>query len=293
MKVLLTGANGQVGRCTRDVYAGSGHELKALGRDALDIGDADAVAQTVKAFCPDVIINAAAYTAVDKAESEPELAYAINVAGPANLADAAAEVEAVLIHISTDYVFDGTAHVPYSEGDETNPQGVYGQTKLDGEREVQRRCDRHIILRTAWVFSEYGNNFVKTMLRLGKERSELGVVADQIGCPTYAGDIAKACYVIAEQVKEGSFCSGIYHFAGDEAVSWHAFACEIFHEASNSGLLSTTPIVNAITTADYPTPAARPAYSVLSTVKVKELFGIGPSIRKDAILRVINKLQMK
>ncbi|MAY38117.1 MULTISPECIES: dTDP-4-dehydrorhamnose reductase [Spongiibacter] len=290
MKVLLTGANGQVGRCTQDVYGGSGHELKALGRDALDISDAAAVAQTVKAFCPDVIINAAAYTAVDKAESEPELAYAINVAGPANLADAAAEVNALLIHISTDYVFDGTAHVPYFEGDETNPQGVYGQTKLDGEREVQRRCDRHIILRTAWVFSEYGNNFVKTMLRLGKERSELGVVADQIGSPTYAGDIAKACYVIAEQVKEGSFCSGIYHFAGDEAVSWHAFASEIFQEASNSGMLSTKPIVNAITTADYPTPAARPAYSVMTSEKLMKDFSVPACDWKSALLAVLPKI---
>jgi dTDP-4-dehydrorhamnose reductase len=290
VKVLLTGANGQVGRCTQDVFAGSGHELKALGRDALDISDAAAVAQIVKAFCPDVIINAAAYTAVDKAESEPELAYAINVAGPANLAVAAAEVNALLIHISTDYVFDGTARVPYSEGDETNPQGVYGQTKLDGERAVQRRCDRHIILRTAWVFSEYGNNFVKTMLRLGKERSELGVVADQIGSPTYAGDIAKACYVIAEQIKEGSFCGGIYHFAGDEAVSWHAFASEIFHEASNSRLLSTTPIVNAITTADYPTLAARPAYSVMKSEKLMKDFSVPACDWKSALLAVLPKI---
>ena len=290
MKVLLTGANGQVGRCTQDVYGGSGHELKALGRDALDISDAAAVAQTVKAFCPDVIINAAAYTAVDKAESEPELAYAINVAGPANLADAAAEVNALLIHISTDYVFDGTAHVPYFEGDETNPQGVYGQTKLDGEREVQRRCDRHIILRTAWVFSEYGNNFVKTMLRLGNERNELGVVADQVGCPTYAGDIATACLAIAQRVVEGNECYGIYHYAGDLAVSWHAFACAIFEEANNSGLLSEKPKVNAITTTDYPTPAARPAYSVMTGEKLVNDFGVPACDWENALRKVLAKL---
>ncbi|WP_289083303.1 dTDP-4-dehydrorhamnose reductase [uncultured Spongiibacter sp.] len=290
MKVLLTGANGQVGRCTQDVYAGSDHELKALGRDALDISDAAAVAQTVKAFCPDVIINAAAYTAVDKAESEPELAYAINVAGPANLADAAAEVNALLIHISTDYVFDGTAHTPYSEGDETNPQGVYGQTKLDGEREVQRRCNRHIILRTAWVFSEYGNNFVKTMLRLGKERNELGVVADQVGCPTYAGDIATACLAIARRVVDGNECYGTYHYAGDLAVSWHAFACAIFEEANNSGLISAKPAVNAITTADYPTPAARPAYSVMTGEKLANDFGVPACDWRNALRGVLGKL---
>ena len=290
MKVLLTGANGQVGRCTQDVCAGSGHELKALGRDALDISDAAAVAHTVKAFCPDVIINAAAYTAVDKAESEPELAYAINVAGSANLADAAAEVEAVLIHISTDYVFDGTVHTPYSEGDETNPQGVYGQTKLDGEREVQRRCDRHIILRTAWVFSEYGNNFVKTMLRLGKERNELGVVADQVGCPTYAGDIANACLVIARKVLEGNDRYGVYHYAGDLEVSWHAFARAIFEEANNSGLLSEKPKVNAITTTDYPTPAARPAYSVMTGEKLVNDFGVPACDWENALRKVLAKL---
>lgn len=288
MKVLLTGANGQVGRCTRDVFAGSGHELKALGRDALDISDAAAVAQTVKAFCPDVIINAAAYTAVDKAESEPELAYAINVAGPANLADAAAEVNALLIHISTDYVFDGTAHVPYSEGDETNPQGVYGQTKLDGEREVQRRCDRHIILRTAWVFSEYGNNFVKTMLRLGKQRSELGVVADQIGCPTYAGDIARLCLTICN-TEEDLVTYGTYHFCGDKAMSWYEFAVEIFEKAMESGVLVRKPHLAAIATDQYPTPAVRPSYSVMSLKKIEEKYRFSHCDLEAVLEKIINE----
>lgn len=273
MKVLLTGANGQVGRCVQDVFAGSVHNLEPMDRNTLDITDGAAVEEVVKAIRPDVIINAAAYTAVDKAESEPELAYAINVAGPANLADAAAEAGALLIHISTDYVFDGRANTPYSEEDKTNPQGVYGQTKLDGEREVQRRCDRSIILRTAWVFSEYGNNFVKTMLRLGKQRSELGVVADQIGCPTYAGDIARACLSVCESNSRRVCDAGLYHFCGPEEMSWFEFASIIFEQAKVAGAIDSTPALRPISTEQYPTPAFRPAYSVLENARFLSIFG--------------------
>ncbi len=286
MRILLSGANGQLGRCIQDACIDSVHELKSLGRDGLDITDAGEVDRIVNEFCPDVIINAAAYTAVDKAESEPELAHAINVTGAANLAAVAEKVGALLIHISTDYVFDGRASVPYTEEDKTNPQGVYGQTKLEGEREVQLRCKKHIILRTAWVFSEYGNNFLKTMLRLGKERSELGVVADQVGCPTYAGDIAKMCFVIAERVMEGRARIGIYHFAGDKAVSWYTFANAIFDEAKNGGLLAVKPIVNPITTTEYPTPAIRPAYSVMASEKLVNSFG-GVACDWNSALRVV------
>lgn len=287
MRVLLTGANGQLGRCVQDVFAGSGHELLALDRQGLDIADAAAVQGAMAQYQPDVILNTAAYTAVDKAESEPEQARAINGLAPGVLANAAKQAGARLIHISTDYVFDGQATEPYRETDPVNPQGVYGSTKLEGERAVQTSGEQFVILRTAWVFSEYGNNFLKTMLRLGAERSELSVVADQLGCPTYAGDIAKACLAIVDAFRDGKPCYGVYHFAGNEAVSWHGFAMDIFTQAWSQGFLSTIPTVKAITTEDYPTPAKRPAYSVLNTAKLANDCGVAASDWRQAVGGVI------
>ncbi|WP_335986086.1 dTDP-4-dehydrorhamnose reductase [Spongiibacter tropicus] len=277
MRVLLTGANGQVGRCVQDVFAGSIHDLKPMDRGALDITDSAAVSRAVKAVRPDIIINAAAYTAVDKAESEPERAYAINVTGSANLAEAASEIGALLIHISTDYVFDGKASIPYVEDHPTNPQCVYGRTKLQGEAEIQIRCNKHIILRTAWVFSEYGNNFLKTMLRLGQERDELGIVDDQRGCPTYARDIARAVFSICEQYSYGREELGIYHFCGNEEVSWYQFADLIFQCAFRVGSIKKVPATKPILTQDYPTPALRPAYSGMSVIRFKSSYGVVPN----------------
>lgn len=282
-KFLITGANGQVGYCLTQKLQNKA-EILALDRDKLDITDRDAVFQTVQQFLPDVIINAAAYTAVDRAESEIELAEAINVNGAIYLAEAAAEIDALMLHISTDYVFDGQGSQPYQENNPVAPQSVYGNTKLAGEIAVQNANPKSVILRTAWVFGEHGNNFVKTMLRLGKERDSLGVVADQIGSPTYAGDIADALINIAEQILNGKQNAyGIYHFSGQPYVSWHGFAEAIFQQAVLQKILAKAPLVNAISTADYPTPAKRPANSRLNLNKIKQVFGIEPSDWRKAL----------
>ena len=279
MRLLITGANGQVGHSlVQQLQHRPDTTLLALDRQGLDITDRAAVLAAVEAFRPDFIFNAAAHTAVDKAESEPEAAAAINQHGARHLAEAAHAVGAVMLHISTDYVFDGQSHEPYREDDATAPQGVYGQSKLAGEQAVQTACPRSIILRTAWVFGEHGHNFVKTMLRLGAQRDTLGIVADQHGAPTYAGDIAAALIRIAEQLAAGqSTAYGVYHFSGSPYVSWHQFAAAIFEQAQAQGLLAVVPTLNVITTADYPTPAKRPANSCLNLNKIQTAFGITPS----------------
>ncbi|MZI96027.1 dTDP-4-dehydrorhamnose reductase [Vibrio sp. CAIM 722] len=278
MKILITGSNGQVGTCLVNQLANTGHDVLALDRDKLDITDSEQVMSAVRDYCPDVIINAAAHTAVDKAESESELAFAINRDGPQNLAQAAQQVNAAILHISTDYVFAGNKVGSYLESDDTDPQGVYGKSKLEGELAVVSSCDKHIILRTAWVFGESGNNFVKTMLRLAQSRDSLGVVGDQFGGPTYAGDIAAALIHIATAVVEqGNSDFGTYHFSGLPHVSWAQFAQTIFDKALEQSVLSSKPIVNSITTADYPTPAKRPENSRLDTQKITQTFGIAAS----------------
>lgn len=265
MKVLLTGANGQLGRCFQDRLPAD-WQVWATDAAELDITDEAKVRAAVAEFQPDAIVNAAAYTAVDKAESEPELAERINAVGPANLATVAAQHQIRLVHVSTDYVFDGTASTPYTEESPTNPLSVYGKTKLAGELAVSSAAPDAIIVRTAWVFSEYGNNFVKTMLRLGKERDALSIVGDQRGCPTYAGDLAQAIIALLQQNAAG----GIYHYSGDKEVSWYEFAQAIFAVAVDKGLLSKAPVLTPITTEQYPTPAHRPAYSVLMCSKIKK-----------------------
>ncbi|AYM89680.1 dTDP-4-dehydrorhamnose reductase [Serratia sp. 3ACOL1] len=284
MKVLLTGSKGQLGSCFQDRLP-TGWELWATDSDVLDITDLSAVKAAVAEFKPNIIVNAAAYTAVDKAETEYELAASINKTGPENLALAAKDVDARLVHVSTDYVFDGTATTPYTETDVTNPLGVYGQTKLDGEIAVATVQPEAIIIRTAWVFSEYGNNFVKTMLRLAKDRDTLGIVADQRGCPTYAGDIAQAIITLVQKNANG----GIYHFGGDKEVAWSEFAISIFDIAIEKKVLTKKPNVNGISTDQYPTPAARPKYSVLNCAKIKEE-GVFTSAWESALRLVIAKL---
>ncbi len=283
MKILLSGANGQLGRCFQDLVSKTDTVL-ALGSQELDISNLQAVIAVAEEFRPDIIINAAAYTAVDKAESDTERAAVVNCHGPENLALAAKQVGARMVHVSTDYVFDGSGSVPYLETDAVNPLGVYGQTKLAGELLVRSILPDAIILRTAWVFSEYGNNFVKTMLRLAGERNELGIVADQIGCPTYAGDIASAIYSLIEKNAPG----GIYHYCGDEKISWAGFAEAIFDYATQAGKLASKPIINHIDTSSYPTPAKRPVYSVLSTKKIESYYP--PSDWKVALKQVIDSL---
>lgn len=285
-KYLITGANGQVGYCLTQQLLGKA-EVLAVDRDKLDITDRNAVFHVVSEFRPDVIINAAAHTAVDRAETEVALSEAINVNGPKYLAEAAAEIGALILHISTDYVFNGQGEKPYYETDTVDPQGVYGKTKQAGEIAVQNANSKSVILRTTWVFGEHGNNFVKTMLRLGKEREVLGVVADQFGSPTYAGDIANALIEISEQILNGKQNAyGIYHFSGQPYINWHGFAQEIFQQAILQKILEKAPLVNAIATSDYPSPAKRPANSRLDLSKIKQTFGIEPSDWKKAILNL-------
>ncbi|MFT6918568.1 MAG: dTDP-4-dehydrorhamnose reductase [Cognaticolwellia sp.] len=287
MKILITGKNGQVGSCLVDLLeAQTELTFLALDRDQLDITDANQVNKVVAEFKPNIIINAAAYTAVDKAEQESELAYAINHNGPQNLAIAANKVNAAIIHISTDYVFDGDSAESYVESDNTAPQGEYGRSKLAGEQGVAEACSRHIIVRTAWVFGEHGNNFVKTMLRLAKTRDSLGVVADQFGGPTYAGDIAKAILAIAKQLIDGNQAYGVYHYSGFPHVSWHTFAEKIFNIAVEQGVLKQSIQVNPITTRDYPTPAKRPANSRLNCHRIDSAFGIRQSDWQAALTRI-------
>lgn len=276
---MITGAYGQVGFCLTQQAKANGWDVLAIDRDKLDITDPQAVNALVKEYQPDVIINAAAHTAVDKAETEIDASYAINRDGPKYLAEAAVSVDAAILHISTDYVFSGDKDGIYSEADLVAPQGVYGASKLAGEEAVSTANPKHIILRTAWVFGEHGNNFVKTMLRLGSQRDQLGIVADQFGGPTYAGDISAALLTMAEKAVAvpATVSWGIYHFAGEPHVNWYQFAQAIFDKAVEHKLLAKAPQLNALTTVDYPTPAKRPANSRLDCRKIFTKFGIQPS----------------
>ncbi|USH03286.1 dTDP-4-dehydrorhamnose reductase [Grimontia kaedaensis] len=279
IKILVTGSLGQVGRCLVDQLSTvDGVDFIALDREELDITDSSAVADIVHSFQPDVIINAAAHTAVDRAEDEVELSYAINRDGPESLAKAAEKTGAAILHISTDYVFAGDKDGEYIESDETGPQGVYGKSKLAGEIAVANACKRHVILRTAWVFSEHGGNFVKSMLRLAQTRDSLGIVADQFGGPTHAGDIARALIEISFSITQKNHNGfGVYHYSGLPHVSWYQFAKYIFDEANEQALLNKNMSVNPISTSDYPTLAKRPANSKLNNNKIQSEFGIEPS----------------
>ncbi|YCO03460.1 dTDP-4-dehydrorhamnose reductase [Vibrio sp. VNB-15] len=285
MRVLVTGCEGQVGHCLTEMLSSTENvALLAVDREDLDITNQEAVNEAVKAFKPTIIINAAAHTAVDKAEQEVDLSFAINRDGPKFLAEAAQEIGAAILHISTDYVFEGNKDGEYGESDATNPQGVYGESKLAGEIAVANACDKHIILRTAWVFCEHGNNFVKTMLRLAATRNELSIVGDQFGGPTYAGDIAKALVEIAKKVStDESVEYGTYHYSGQPYVSWYEFANTIFDNAVEQGVLRNKPTLSSITTEQYPTPAKRPSNSKLSSSKIVHAFEINTSDWKAAI----------
>ncbi|EKO3792101.1 dTDP-4-dehydrorhamnose reductase [Vibrio metschnikovii] len=277
MRVLVTGCNGQVGYCLTKILSNSENvALLAVDREELDITSQDAVNKVVRDFKPTIIINAAAYTSVDKAEKEVDLSYAINRDGPKFLAEAAQEVGAAILHISTDYVFEGNKDGEYIENDAINPQGVYGASKRAGEIAVAEACDQHVILRTAWVFGEHGNNFVKTMLRLAADTcNELSIVGDQFGGPTYAGDIASALATIARKISKGdSIEYGIYHYSGTPHVSWCQFADAIFDLAVEQGVLSSKPIIKSVTTEQYPTLAKRPANSKMSNKKIENKLGI-------------------
>ncbi|MDO5639298.1 MAG: dTDP-4-dehydrorhamnose reductase [Neisseria sp.] len=286
MRILLTGSKGQLGQCIKDRLPDD-WELIAGDSATLDITDADAVFNMAHNFQPDAIINAAAYTAVDKAESEREKAFAVNSSAVHNLAAAARAVQAKFIHVSTDYVFDGTSKVPYNESAAPAPKSVYGQSKLAGELLALAANPESVIIRSAWIFSEYGHNFVKTMLGAAAERDELYVVDDQTGCPTYAGDLAQT---IIDIIGQSAFPRGIYHYCGNKSVSWYEFAQAVFHTAAEKRSGFKTPHLNAIDSSGYPTPAPRPAYSVLNTHKIETELGIHPSDWQKALNSIIAKI---
>ncbi|MDI1254732.1 MAG: dTDP-4-dehydrorhamnose reductase [Flavobacterium sp.] len=271
MVVVVTGANGQLGQSLQFI-ARNYPEITFVfcTSEELDVTDKTSITAIFNQNKPDYCINAAAYTAVDKAESEPEKAHLINVTGAKNLAEVCRDFDTVLLHISTDFVFDGNSEQPYTEEDIPNPTGVYGQTKLDGEKAVQATFDNYFIIRTSWVYSQFGNNFMKTMLRLGSERDTLSVVNDQIGTPTNAVDLAKALVLImkfnTQHPTPNTF--GIYNFSNEGSCSWYDFAKRIFE--INKIEIALQPIP----TTAYPTPAKRPKYSVLDKNKIKSVFGI-------------------
>jgi dTDP-4-dehydrorhamnose reductase len=279
--VLVTGGTGQVGTALRQLAPRFGVELAAPGRDALDLTSSCAIGEMLDAQQWSAVINCAAYTAVDKAESEMDLAFAINAVSPELLAKESAARSIRLLYVSTDYVFDGSKPGVYAEDDPVAPLGVYGASKEAGERGVRAANPDHVILRTAWVVSPWGHNFVKTMLRLGAERKQLRVVDDQHGCPTSAVDIAEALLTIA--TKGGP--AGTYHFVNAGEASWCDLARFVFDRAGMA------VAVEAITTADYPTPAKRPANSRLSTDKLQQTFGIQPRPWQEAVGEIVDTLR--
>jgi len=270
--LLVFGAGGQVGRELLGLAEVRGIEAVGLARADADITDPGAVRRAIARHAPRLIVNAAAYTAVDKAESEPQAAASVNAEGAAIIARAAAEAGTPLVHISTDYVFDGAKAAAYDESDPVSPLGIYGQTKAAGEAAVRAAQPQHVILRTAWVYGVFGANFLKTMLRLAGERDSLRVVADQRGCPTSTIDIAEAILAIDRAIAAEKACSwGTYHFAGTGVTTWHGFASEIV--AAQKAFTGRDPPVAAITTAEYPTPARRPANSELDSSRFAATFG--------------------
>ena len=288
MRVLVTGMNGQVGRELRAAVWPEASELIAMDRTALDLASAARMSPLFDSLAPDVVVNAAAYTAVDRAEDEPDTAYQVNRDGPAALATACAERGTALVHLSTDYVFDGSKTRPWTPADPVAPLGVYGASKAAGEAAVRERLDRHIILRTAWVHSDHGHNFVKTMLRAGAERDELKVVGDQIGGPTAASDIAAALVTLTGKIADSRDGFGTYHFCGDPPVSWHGFARAIIDVAAP--IWGRRPTLTEITSADWPTPAARPANSVLDCTSLLRDHGISQPDWRKSLKPVVARL---
>ncbi len=287
-RLLLLGAGGQVGREIAGRAAEAGHELVALDHAGLDITDAAALTRALATARPDVVINAAAYTAVDRAESEPERAHLINAVAPGLIAQACAEAGTALIHLSTDYVFDGTKPGAYVESDPVAPLGVYGASKEEGERAVRAALERHLIVRTSWVYGTHGANFLKTMLRLAGERDRLTIVADQRGCPTATADIAEGLLAAAPQLAAGALTPGTYHLAGTGATSWFDFAVAILARAGTH--TDRQPEIVPIGTADYPTPARRPANSELSSEAFARASGYRAAPWQDRVVEVVDTL---
>ncbi|WP_018969614.1 dTDP-4-dehydrorhamnose reductase [Rubritalea marina] len=272
-RVLVIGKSGQLAKALTSLTGEfSKCSIHAVGRPELDITNVDSVKSVLEVYCPDVVINASAYTAVDQAESDIESARNINATAVQTLARLCAQASLQLIHISTDYVFDGTATAPLKESDAVAPMGVYGQTKLEGEQFAVSENPSSIIVRTSWLYGDHGNNFVSTMLRLAEQRHTLGVVSDQFGRPTYASDLARTLMIIGVHASDDD--AGVYHYSNDgEPTSWYGFANEVFTHAKALGL-KVPDRLNAITTEDFPTPAKRPAWSVMNLDKIQSTFNL-------------------
>ena len=282
MNILITGCNGQLGNEIQLLQAQyAQHTWLNTDVNELDITDKAAIERFVEENEIGGIVNCAAYTAVDKAESDPQLARKLNADAPAYLAEAVAKRGGWMVQVSTDYVFNGTKHTPYVETDEPCPNSVYGQTKLEGEQAVSKLCPNAMIIRTAWLYSEFGNNFVKTMIRLGREREQLGVIFDQVGTPTYAHDLATA---IMTAIDKG-IKPGVYHFSNEGVTSWYDFTKSI-HRLAGINTCQVSPLH----TAEYPTPASRPAYSVLDKTKIKDAYGIEIPHWEESLAKCIAKL---
>lgn len=291
MKILVIGRSGQLARALAHLDP----SLTFWGRDALDLADPGPVGERIAAFAPDLVINAAAYTAVDQAESEREMAFAVNEAGVGAVAEAAAGAGAPLIHVSTDYVYPGAGDRPYRETDETAPVNVYGASKLAGEQAALAANPRTAILRTAWVYAPWGKNFVRTMLRLARNRDALRIVADQRGQPTSALDLARACLAIAPRLAAAAADDPVWgptHFAGAGPTTWADFAAAIFAKAEGS-LIERAPRIERIGTADYPTPAARPANSTLDLARFEHLFGFAPRGWPEALEETLGMITVE
>ena len=288
LPILVFGAAGQVGQELMALARGRRTDIVGLTRADVDIRDAAAVAAAIQRTAPRLVVNAAAYTAVDKAENEPDVARAVNTDAAGFIARGAARHGAPMLHISTDYVFDGSKRGPYTEDDAIAPLGVYGRTKAEGEAAVRHASPRHVIMRTAWVYGRYGANFLKTMMRLAAERDRLRVVADQRGCPTATLDIAEAILAVDAVLAGDSTRNGTFHFAGTGATTWHGFAEAIV--AAQAARTGKRPPVDAITTAEFPTPAKRPANSELASDLFVETFGYRASAWPARTRQIVDQL---
>ena len=290
MKVLITGAKGQLGSELVRLSPSTDLEVHSLDHQQCNITDENRLKQVLESLSPEVVINAAAYTHVDRAESEPDRAYAVNKHGPAHLARYCARNRRTLIHISTDYVFDGSQNRPYRESDPISPVGIYGHSKAQGEASVRSALKNHIIVRTSWLYGVYGHNFVKTILRLAINKKKLKVVADQWGSPTSTADLAAAVLIIAHKIStHEKFEWGTYHYCGAGITTWHGLAEKTLELARSYADLQTCR-VKAISTAEWPTPVSRPPYSALDCTRIKNQFGINPSPWQQSLKQVIERI---
>jgi dTDP-4-dehydrorhamnose reductase len=289
MKVLLTGSKGQLGREVEKLSINAGLNIIPMDLPEIDITDSDMLTRIFSDVNPSIVINAAAYTAVDLAETQKDICYAVNLAGPTYLTRLCDKYNARLIHISTDYVFDGKGNTPYQEDDPVSPVNVYGHSKAEGESAVIAGSGKHLVLRTSWLYGRYGKNFVKTMLRMGQEKKVIKVVNDQFGCPTCAYDLAKAIIIIAQQIEDKSNNSGIYQYCGNGITTWYDFAVSIFQFAGKIGL-NKKPLITPIPTSQFPTTAKRPLYTALDCSKTKRSFGVELNPWRQSLKKTIQQI---